>query len=80
MTQIVDGDNVDDEEHQNEESITVTTNEMRQLLRAVRKYLQTTDIDNRVFDALVQVENEIDRASLMSLMSLIQKKITEFFK
>lgn len=77
MTQTVDDDNVDDEEDEDEESVTVTANEVRQSFSAVRTYLQKTDIGNHVFDALVQVENAIDGASLISRN---QEKITDFFK
>lgn len=46
-------------------------------MRVVRKYSRKTNIGNYVFHALIQVENAVDVASLISL---IQKEITDFFE
>lgn len=53
--------NVNDEENEDKDSFTVTTNEVRQSLKAVQTPLQKTDIGDHVFDVLVQAENATDK-------------------
>lgn len=71
-------ESADEEDPATEQPVVkISSKQARDALDSVRSYLEQLDLDDKVFDALVTLENNVDRARWSNLS---QSKITDYFQ